>query len=291
MTDLILTPGMHLGVLPEVYHSDPCERPSLSSSIAHTLVSQSEAHAWLQHPRLGGTAREPSNEMDHGTLFHALMLGHGRAVVIVDADDWRTKAAKDLREEARASGHIAVLRHKYNEAQTAAGAVTARLQREFGVVLDGYSEVVFVWAETAEDGTEVLCRCQVDHWKPEACMVYDLKSTGDAHPDTCARKLVSMGYAIQRAAYVSAVEHTFPELAGRVGFEFLFCEVNEPHAVTPIGCAGTMREVGEMQWRQAVNRWARALRGDDWPTYTRSTVLVEAKPWELEAAMYAQGAE
>ena len=38
--------------------------------------------------------------LDHGTAAHALLF-EGRKPLIVDADDWRTKAAREARDQAR----------------------------------------------------------------------------------------------------------------------------------------------------------------------------------------------
>lgn len=275
-----LPPGFYTGISHERYHSDCCERPSLSSSIASILTGQSPAHAYLAHPRLGGEAFVPTSEMDHGSLCHELVLQSGREIAIGDFPDWRTNASKEFREEARARGAIPELRRKYDAGAETALNVTERLRLEYGIELDGHSECVVVWAETADDGTEVLCRAQMDHWRPSTAMVYDLKFTEDAHPDTCRNKLVPMGYAIQREAYLRAIGKTFPELQGRADFEFLFCEVSKPYAVTALGLAGSMQEVGALRWRRAVNLWAQCLREERWPGYGRRRA--EARPWELQ---------
>ena len=46
-----LEPGIH-NLSAEVYHADPCVKPSLSSSIANVLLQQSPLHAWMaQNPQ------------------------------------------------------------------------------------------------------------------------------------------------------------------------------------------------------------------------------------------------
>ncbi len=81
-----------LNVTEAAYHADPCDRPSLSHSIAHTLVSESPRHAWIEHPRLGGNRERVSTRaMDDGAILHRLLLGEGAGFEMVMADDWRTK--------------------------------------------------------------------------------------------------------------------------------------------------------------------------------------------------------
>lgn len=279
--------GLHYDVSPDVYHSDPCEHPSLSASIAHVLASQSPAHAWLAHPRLGGKRSddETTKEMDHGSLLHALLLGRGRDVVLVDADDWRTKAAKEARDSAREQGAIPVLKHRLVAANDAAVVIRARLKEEWGINLaanGSSSEVVAIWEEESDDGTRVICRGQLDWLSASMGQIVDLKCGASAEPESCVRKFVPMGYDIQRAAYVSAIGRLVPKLAGRVDFSFAFSETAEPYAVTLVEAYGSLRELGERRWRRAVNTWARCLKTNEWPTYTREVVMAEAKPWELE---------
>ena len=57
----------------EEYHADPCPTPSLSSSIARTLLASSPHHAWWEHPRFNpGRVREEDEKFDLGTAAHAL---------------------------------------------------------------------------------------------------------------------------------------------------------------------------------------------------------------------------
>jgi hypothetical protein len=146
---------------PEQYHADPCAVPSLSSTIAHALVAKSPAHAYLQHPRLGGKGLAPTAAMDEGSLMHELILRDDdelkARLVIVKADDWRTKVAREQRDEARAAGKLAVLSHEYDKARIACAHIFARLI-DLGVKLNGASEIAAFWQESANDGTVVQCR-------------------------------------------------------------------------------------------------------------------------------------
>ena len=72
-----------LNCSPGDYYRDPCAVPSLSQSIAHTLVTQSPLHAWSEHPRLGNQRKPASKAMDVGSLIHKLVLGKGVDVEIV----------------------------------------------------------------------------------------------------------------------------------------------------------------------------------------------------------------
>src|SRR4051812_45119883 len=88
------------------YHADPAEQPSLSSTIARRLLDSSPLHAWTEHPKLNPNykPKKPRHAFDVGTACHALLLEGRNAVSVVDAENWKTNAAKALRDEAYAAG-------------------------------------------------------------------------------------------------------------------------------------------------------------------------------------------
>jgi hypothetical protein len=265
------------------YHADTFGPvPSLSASIAHVLDSRSPQHAFSQHPRLGGAPRRVSDTMDRGTLAHRLLLDAGPEVVVVAADDWRTKAAKEERDEARSRGAVPVLVEDYDAASEVADMLRQRFA-DLGIVLDGKSEVVALWTEVADDGTEVQCKGMIDHLKTP--IFYDLKSTRDAHPNACVRSIDTYGYAIQHAAYSSGLAKIRPEFAGRIDGVFVFFELELPFAVFPTRLSGQFRELGARRWRRAVNAWARCLREDRWPGYAEEIVTSEPTPWAMKAEL------
>jgi hypothetical protein len=146
-------------------------------------------------------------------------------------------------------------------------------------VLGGRSEVTAIWSEDAMPAP-VTCRARLDHL--DGRTIYDLKIVESAHPDAIRRHMMTFGSAIQATAYTRAVEHLRPELAGRVRFVFLFCEV-ETGIVTPAILGGSMRELGARQWDRAVATWARCTATNTWPSYTDRPVVVEAPSWAIDA--------
>lgn len=269
----------------EEYHTDPCSTPSLSASIAHVISSQSPLHAYARHPKLGGVPRKDTRAFDMGSLAHSLLLGAGKEIAVIEADDWKTKVAREARDDARAEGKIPVLVRDHDEAKDAADTLRQRFAG-FGIVLDGDSETTAFWTETTRDGAKVQCRGMQDHLKLPT--IYDLKSCRSASVGSCQRHVDSYGYAIQRAAYVSAMEKIRPDLAGRIDFVFVFFELAPPFAVTPVRLSGEFRELGERRWRRAVETWERCLRENYWPGYTESIVDLDPPRWALANDMDQQ---
>lgn len=269
----------------EQYFADPCAVPSLSASIAKVIDEESPLHAWTRHPRLGGMKRKATNAMNNGSLSHALLLGKGKDIEVIDASDYRTKAAQQARDAASEAGKIPVLADAYEEAREASDTIRQRFA-EKGIVLDGASELSAFWTERLLDGTEVQCRGMLDHMTLPR--IVDVKSTKSAKPDACRRSIETYGYAIQHAAYVSAVEHIRPDLAGRVDFIFAFYETEPPFDVVPVRLSGAFRQLGERAWKRAVETWERCLRTAKWPGYVSGVIELEPSPWTLTRDMEKQ---
>src|SRR5207245_8942784 len=152
-----------LDVSAEQYHSDPCQQPSLSVSIATELILRSPLHAWQIHPRLGGLRRPTTEAMSDGTLIHALLLGKGEdRIAVLDVENFRTKAAQEARDAAIAIGRAVVKATDYEEAKGIVETLKGRIAK-YGVVFDGLSEQVIEWHEPTEEDGDVLCRAMLDH--------------------------------------------------------------------------------------------------------------------------------
>lgn len=268
-----------------VYHADPCDSPSLSASIAKILIDKSPAHAWQAHPKLGGVRREPTAAMDRGTLIHRLVLGAGADIEPIAADDYRTKVAREARDEARAAGRIPVLERELDEAREVSDKLIVNLSEQ-GIELLGESEIACVWQEETASGP-IWCRGLIDHLiEGPRLLIVDLKTSRSAHPKACARHVVDYGYDVQRAAYVRGLERARPDMAGRIDFVFAFVELEPPYACTVARLDGMFRERGERRWIQACETWGSCLALNSWPGYAIEPVYLEAPGWllaEMEA--------
>jgi len=98
-------------------------------------------------------------------------------------------------------------------------------------------------------------------------MITDLKTSRDTSPVAFARTIIAYGYDIQAAAYVSAVEHVRPEQVGRVRYQWIVAEIEEPYAVARIVPSESMMAHGRARWARALAIWERCLRTGTWPGY------------------------
>jgi len=270
-------PGFY-DAIPHAEYLADASGPRLSASLAHLMLSKSPRHAWAAHPLLGGIApEEPSEEQRRGTLLHKLLLGAGQEIHVVDALDWRTKSAREERDAAEDEGRQPVLLPVFERATEAAIALRGSLL-DLGFVLGEtghYTEQVAAWEEGG-----VNCRARIDlRSKMQPGVIADLKIVRSANPATFGRAMIAFGLDVQHAAYVSAVEHLIPELAGRVRMEFLLCEPFPPYAVCRVRPAGSMRSLGQSKWARAVKQWGECMASGKWPGY--GVAEVEAPTWAL----------
>ncbi|MCJ2135620.1 PD-(D/E)XK nuclease family protein [Methylobacterium sp. J-026] len=280
---LVVGPGL-FRMPADVYHSDPAPEPSLSSSLAKVLVEKSAEHAYAMHPRLGRAPdaedAESSRAMQTGTAAHRLILGAGAELVVVDADDWRTKAAKEARAAAVTAGKAPVLRLDHATAATLARRVTGRLARvpDCEGFFDAPAEVVGIvrhpsgaWLRAMFDRIEV---------RRDRIILWDVK-TGQqsAAPQDLGRRIEGMAMEVQAALYVDVAERLFPRMSGRVSFRWVFCENEAPNAVTVAEIDAATLHIGRRKLAVALHRWNEARTSDVWPGYPAEIIRPEFPDW------------
>lgn len=283
-----LPPARILDCTAEEYHKDPCDKPSLSSSTAKVIVSQSPLHGWTRHPRYGKTEGDDESleaEDDdtkakaNGTLIHRLLLGKGADLVVIEADNFRSKAAREERDEAKAAGKIPVIARRLDELNSVVSILRARCADQ-GYEFNGESEIPIEWYERGLEGP-VLCRSMIDHAYVDSGVSFDVKTIRNANPEYIARMFVENGYDIQDRAYTRALEQLRPNLTGRVDMTFLFMEIEAPYAVVPIVPDGGIQQIGKQRWERAVYLWERCLAKNEWPSYCSSRLIIEAPQWVI----------
>ena len=262
------------------YHADKVsDTPSLSASIASVLVTKSPAHARARHPRLNPDfARVEEQKFDVGNAAHCLFLeGLDRAAVI-DAPDWRTKSAKEEREEARAAGLIPLLTEQYAQVAAMVNAVHEQLNaHEADLFVAGKPEQTLVWDE---DG--VTCRARPDWLRDDHTAICDLKTTSrSAHPRAYERALFNVGGDVQASFYLRGLQAVTGSLRWA---DFYWCvvETEPPYALSVIQPAADVLELGQRKVEYAIERWRECLRTDSWPAYSTVVEFANAPEWELQ---------
>ena len=276
------------------YHADPCIRPSLSNSIAQVLIDQSPAHAWLKHPRLNPNYEtETDSKFDLGSAAHAMLLEQrDDCIVRVQADDWRTKAAREARDAAQANGRYVVLERQYNDIECMVRAARQFIDRTElrGIFSAGESEQTVIW----NDSRGSWCRCRPDRLNADRSIILDYKSTPNAAPEAFIMQIGRMGYDLQAEFYIDGV--TALNGGDEPTFIFLAQETSPPYECSLVALAESYRAVGRAKVMQAKRLWAECMTTNSWYGYSTRIHYADPKPWDLiraESAMASitEGAE
>ncbi|MGO9960591.1 MAG: PD-(D/E)XK nuclease-like domain-containing protein [Solirubrobacteraceae bacterium] len=272
-----LKPGIH-ALSAEDYHADQiADAPSLSASIAHILLNRSPLHAWTAHSRLNPNY-EPraSGTLDHGTAAHALLF-EARKPLIVDADDWRSKAAREARDQARVDGQVPLLAKDARVVQAMCDAIGRQLDgldchpRPF---TSGKAEQTLVW----EEAGGVICRARLDWLRDDLEAIDDLKTTTTANPrDWCRRRLFEDGKDVQAAWYLRGLTAV---TGADALWRFVVVENKPPYALSVVSLSPDALKLANAKIHQAIAIWRRCLDTGDWPGYPAQVCYAELPPWE-----------
>ena len=264
----------------DTYHSDPCDQPSLSASIANILVNKSPAHARAAHPRLNpDLERDDDIKFDIGTAAHALFLQGTDGIGIAPFDDWRTAAAKELRTELRMDGRIPLLTSQAERVYEMVEAVKDQVAghgAQPALFADGLPEQTLIW----KDDHDVTCRARLDWLRDDYTACDDLKSTSaSANPRAWRKTMWGIGAALQAQFYRRGAER----LTGiRPAFRFAVIETYPPFALSVVSLDPSAEAVADAQIDWALRTWAECIEKDDWPAYSRQVHHVDA-PAYVEA--------
>ena len=271
-------------VAPDAYHADAVAKvPTLSASIAAMLCTSSPAHARAAHPKLNPDfKREERTEFDIGSVAHRLLLENRpleEACEIIDAPDWRTKAAKAARDEAREAGKVPLLT-KHAAAVgamfDAAGEQLAAIDATPGFFIDGKPEQTLVWEE--EGG--VVCRALVDWLHDDYSAIDDYKTTSaSASPERWTRTLFTIGADVQVAFYLRGLRAVTGETSD-ADFRFVVQETYPPYALCPIGLGPDVMALAERKVEWAIRRWRICLDTGLWAAYPDEVCFAELPAWE-----------
>jgi len=218
--------------------------------------------------------------MDYGKAVHSVLLENNTSgLVVVDASDWRTKAAKTQREEARSLGKVPILKHQFDKVETMVSKARDVLRTaEFTKDIwdKGRSEQSIVW----KDGN-IWCRSRLDRVVESANFIFDYKTTTNADPFyLCRRMLSQMGYDVQEAFYRRGYTAIFGK---RPTFVFLFQEVEPPFACSLISPGPSMQALGDEKVSYAVKLWEKCTKSGHWPSYTTQVHFADADAWQMAA--------
>jgi hypothetical protein len=280
---VITEPGVY-DIPHERYLADPVPAGSLSSSGARRLLPPScpaKFRWWADNPE------PPKPHYEHGHGAHKYVLGVGPELVIVEADNWKTKAAQEAQKKARAEGKVPLLREQHDRVKAMAAKLHEHPKaRWLFAAGHGMPEQSLFWTDRQMG---VWRRARLD-WLPDgrAGRMYlpDYKTADSAARDAIEKAIYSYGYHQQGAWYVDAV--TALGLAAEVVFLLAVQEKTPPYLVNVIEVDPEALRVGRDLNRQALEIFRDCLAAGRWPGYDNDEdeiPRVGLPPWAMRRYM------
>ncbi|MBP3044860.1 PD-(D/E)XK nuclease-like domain-containing protein [Arthrobacter jiangjiafuii] len=242
------SPGIYADISNRDYHADP----ALGSTSLKTLALKTPAH--YQHDK---AHPKSSDAFTLGTAAHSLILeGDTSNIVIVDAANWLTKAAKEAKAEALAVGKQPLLTKEM--AQIEAMRDSVMLHEVAGLHFIGHKAEQSIFWE--EDG--LMLKCRPDAWKPGT--IVDLKTTVDASPNSFSKTAFDFGYFMSAAHYIDGVKAATGE---DVKFVFVNVEKTAPYLVSVVELDDYTLDCGRQMLDRAKRIYRECTETGKWPGY------------------------
>jgi hypothetical protein len=265
----VTEPGVYDGMPVDLYLTDPVPGGSLSASGAKLLLPPSSPAIFRWQADHG---RPNKPEFDFGHAAHKLALGDGAPVAVIDADDWRTKAAKEAKEKAYANGEIPLLADDWAAVQAMAKALrehpVASALFEPGT---GRPEQTLIWRD---EEAGVMRRSRLDWLRNTrtdrgVLIVPDYKSCYSASPEDAAKALYNNGYYRQAAWYEDGVVAV--GLADAAAFVLVMQEKFPPYQVAVYQPDQFAMAAGRRLNRKAIAVYRDCVQTGHWPGYAVPT--------------------
>ncbi len=294
---IITQAGAYADIPMSDYHRNPnlLPGPSLSSSGAKKISSQSAFHYWYDSPLNPNRPEEDSApHFNVGKAAHDMLLM---------GEDWRknyfvtpegfslaakNKFAEAIAErEAAIEAGIPVLRYQDAKVVEAVTEAIGANKDAINALSNGLPEMTLAWQDRE---TGVWLRARPD-WLPNSIIngapvrvVTDLKFLAQTHcrPHGFSKALFDFGYHQSAAFYDDGIEAIYGQRA--TNWLFVAVEKDAPHSVSVYELPQTDVERGRFQNRQAIRTFADCLAADKWPSYTSEEIQMVGLPiWARRA--------
>lgn len=270
--------GLYSTVDEDDYHRD---RGSLSQSGAKILLQPggpAKFREYMDNPP------KPKAEYTFGHAAHALVLGKGAQIIEVDAPNWKTKAAQEIRNQAT-NGVAPMLTHELAIARQMANAVKAHPIA--GPLFErGHAEVSLYHTDPV---TGVRMRARAD-WithtdigHGERPIIVDYKTAVDANPKGWVRKAPDYGYDVQFSWYTT----TYHAVMRGSMFPAMFFVVQEkvrPFLVSVIELDAEAFSLGCDKMRRALEMYRDCMESGIWPGYAERIHSMSLPPWAFSGS-------
>jgi hypothetical protein len=274
MTDEYPTPGLHDDMPEADYHG---HKGSLSHSGLKTLLRYSPAeYRWQQ------AQKTYKATFEFGSAAHKLVLGVGDPIEVIKADDWRTTAAKEARDAARAAGSVPLLEKDWRVVRDMADSLSGHTLA-MQMLSEGRPEVS---AFAVDEETGVLRRSRFD-WLGTSLAV-DYKTCVDERPKVLGGRYGTVrkyGYDTQAAFYsdvAADLGHPLDE------FAFIFQRKTEPYPVAVVTLTPASLDRARDEIREGLRMFRDCTESGIWPGTQNATtyhVIDTDNPTPMEASL------
>ena len=268
---MINSPGIY-EIAETTYHADPVETPSLTSSVADILMNASPLHAWIAHPRLGGTYNDNSNRnMDLGSAIHDALLCDISKIDVIPYDNFRTQDARSMKVQAYKNDRIPLLENDVD-------LVIKVYEKHKNHFKSMDCEKVYVWNEEIEKAN-IWCRSRIDAIDHESKCIVDLKTTALALSDWSRNRAIH--YLMQVGMYRRALKNLHQE---EYGFFFAVIENYEPYEMKMFGLDGILIKLADDLANEGCRRWSKLDTSDisGWHGYALGPHEIDCKAWVID---------
>lgn len=269
------------GIPDAVYH----EVKALSSSGAWTLIDECPRLYWADSPLNPLREREAKRDFEIGNALHLLVLQPGeldRIVVPIDAENYRTKEARDERDAVRTAGRIPLLPHEFEMVREMRDALWSHPVAKHAFV-DGAAERSFFWQDEA---TGVWCKARPDFTPIHGRYLPDLKSAASANPEAFERSVADFGYYMRSAFYLEGMKAITGEAPEKVCYVVI--RKKKPHLVSVCWLDDEALEWGKLRVREAIDVFARCLDAGEWPQYRRKESPDKDTAFEIRLPLWTR---
>lgn len=245
--------------------------PALSSSGAKKLLLPS-CPAIFDYERVHG--EEHKREYDLGSAAHTLLLGSGPQPHVIDAANYKTKAAQQERDEAYARGDVPLLPQEFDAVQEMVAAV--RNHSTAGELFSaGKAEVSLFWTDPT---TGVPCRARPDWLRADS--IIDFKTSTSVAPQHIAKSVADFGYHVQASLYLAgAIELKLIE--PDAPFYFVFQSKNPPHLIKVVELDEVALSIGRDRMELALEIFRDCTESGLWPGYGDDIELISLPAYEV----------
>lgn len=247
---------------------------ALSAGGAWTLATECPALYWHRSPfNPAAAAPENGKRMDIGTALHLAALEPDRLAqrtVMIEADDWRTKEARDQRDAAYDAGQVPLLIKDAALVDRLADAI--RCNKHAAELLDGaLTEVSYFWTAAG-----IPCKARADIQRNDGRMG-DLKASASASPEFFQRQAFRAGHFLRVPWYCDGYEVAYGKRISE--YWFIVASSEEPHLVTTCRLDDRAIEWGRLKIRRAMALFRECRSRGIWPPYCPEPVTIGLPDW------------